>query len=122
MSQLSRILGLLFVAVILSACEPVADPEAARADLLQRNPALAATQVRDPALFEYAFSEISRLRPKPTRKGVRLPPKYRGIGNPTPEEKRNKRLREILLQNPALLEVYKKDPDATTKLIDVILG
>lgn len=123
MRSLSQLLATALLMATLSACQSSPDrQEADRAVVLQQNPVLAAYERRTSAEFERVLDDAERLRALPTDRTVQIPPKFRGIGDPTLEERRRQRLREVLLQNPLLLEVYKKDPDATAKLIDVILG
>ena len=118
--------SLLVAVLLLAACQTQQKtPPDPNSLLLQRNPALAAYQERDPGRAEAVLSDIRAMRQRRVDPSIRLPQKDREIvlpGDTEAEARKRKRddLVELLQTNPALKAIYKRDRKATLKLIRLI--
>lgn len=98
----------LLSAGLTAMCLSLGPAHATGAQLdLDENPALQALMDKDPAKGQAVFEEIERLMQLPVGRNLLQPPKG--------EQGR------LLIENPALKEIYRRDPKATSKLLSTLL-
>ena len=98
------LLGAGLTALLLSATSVVAIET--KIDL-DANPALQALADEDPTKGQEVFNEIDRLMQLPVSRNL--------LQQPQGEKG------QLLLENPALKEIYRRDPKATSKLLSTLL-